>query len=267
VDRRSCGGPGQGDSGVVARHWSLICPRGFCGAPYGTLDDERNQPMQVWGSASPFLQRRLGVSTAHRQILCRIDAIGDAPLRCRQATNWLLLSRPASETLGGRDVTVAVLDIVFAHPNHLDRDAVHGLSSFERCNLPVRNAQQESCDPVGQYFPLPYLTRRRCSHSSDGFFWHWTLVAHSFLGGNARHKVGCDHADSGPAQAGRPDRADSAPGCFGTAGRDSRQLASSPGTERVAGPAIRPTAPHGYQLPSLSHEEGMWPDQRSAVAP
>ena len=82
----------------------------------------------------------------------------------------LLLSRMASETLGGYDVTVAVPDIVLAHPDHLDRGAVHGLSSFDRCNLPVRNGQQESCDSVGQHFPLPHLTRRRCSHNSDVFF-------------------------------------------------------------------------------------------------
>src|SRR5215472_5396687 len=98
----------------------------------------------------------------------RRDRRSDAPMP--PGHQLLLLSRMASETLGGYDVTVAVPDIVLAHPDHLDRGAVHGLSSFDRCNLPVRNGQQESCDSVGQHFPLPHLTRRRCSHNSDVFF-------------------------------------------------------------------------------------------------
>ena len=77
--------------------------------PCGMLDTERNQPMRVWASASPFSQRRLGMSNgtstnpmpSSNGASCvwsglKIDRMVGATLRCRQATTFPFASSPAS---------------------------------------------------------------------------------------------------------------------------------------------------------------------------
>ena len=104
--------------------------------PCGMFETERNQPMRVCASASPFSQRRLGISnglstkpmpssigTSCLASAVKVDRIVGATLRCRHATTLPLLSKPGVDPLDRHGVVVVVLDVVLARPDHLDRRA------------------------------------------------------------------------------------------------------------------------------------------------
>ena len=103
------------------------------------FDTERNQPMRVCASASPFSQRRLGISNGtSTRTPCRarpaarafgsgtkIDRMVGATLRCRHATTLPLRVEPGIDAFGGDGVIVVVLEVVLARPDDLDRGAAH----------------------------------------------------------------------------------------------------------------------------------------------
>ena len=68
--------------------WASSATKDWTAKPCGMFDTERNQPMRVWASASPFSQRRLGMSNGTSTNPCRAHPAARASGRGQRSPGW-----------------------------------------------------------------------------------------------------------------------------------------------------------------------------------